>query len=170
VANHLNDLSRNHADLVADTAGLWLASPDDNTAALVRHALRTLIKRGDPKALKLLGFHPVNVTVDGPVLDQAEVPFGGSLRFSVTIGNAGDQSARLAVDYAVHHRKANGGETPKVFKLTTRTLNPGEQFTVTKEHSLRPITTRRYYPGPHGVDIRVNGIASTRADFELLTD
>lgn len=170
VANHLNDLSRDRADLVVDTAERWLATPDDNTAALVRHALRTLIKRGNPKALQLLGFHPVTVTVDGPVLDRATVPFGGSISFQVTIANDGDQPARLAVDYAVHHRKANGGETPKVFKLTTRTLAPGEQFTVTKEHSLRPITTRRYYPGPHGLDIRVNGIASTRADFELLAD
>lgn len=170
VANHLNDLSRDRADLVAETAERWLAAPDDNTVALVRHALRTLIKRGDPKALQLLGFHPVTVTVDGPVLDRATVPFGGSIGFQVTIANDGDQPARLAVDYAVYHRKANGGETPKVFKLTTRTLEPGERFTVTKEHSLRPITTRRYYPGPHGLDIRVNGIVSTRADFELLAD
>lgn len=170
VANHLNDLSRENADLVVDTAGRWLAAPDDNTAAVVRHALRTLIKRGDPKALQLLGFHPATVTIDGPVLDRTTIPFGGSIRFSVTIGNAGDQPARLAVDYAVHHRKANGGQAPKVFKLTTRTLNPGEQFTLTKVHSLRPISTRRYYPGPHAIDVRVNGIASSRADFELLLD
>ncbi|CAN5313720.1 DNA alkylation repair protein [soil metagenome] len=170
VANHLNDLSRDHADLVVDTARRWLAASDDNTPSLVRHALRTLIKRGDRDALALLGFHPAAVTVDGPFLDRAEVPFGGSIRFSVTIGNDGDRPARLAIDYAVHHRKANGGETPKVFKLTTRTLAPGERLTLTKDHSLRAITTRRYYPGTHGVDIRVNGIASTRAEFNLRPD
>lgn len=172
VANHLNDLSRDHADLVVDTARRWLAAPgpDDTTTALVRHALRTLIKRGDPKALELLGFHAVTATVDGPALDRTKVPFGGSITFSVTIVNDGDEPARLAIDYAVHHRKANGGESPKVFKLTTRTLAPGERVTLTKSHSLRPITTRRYYPGSHAVDIRVNGIASNRADFELLPD
>lgn len=170
VANHLNDLSRDHAELVVDTARGWLAAPDDNTAALVRHALRTLIKRGDPKALQLLGFHPATVAVHGPVVDRVAVPFGGSISFSATVTNAGVEPARLAIDYAVHHRKANGGETPKVFKLTTRTLAPGERVTITKEHSLRPITTRRYYPGPHAVDIRVNGIASTRAYFELMPD
>lgn len=170
VANHLNDLSRENAHLVVDTAGRWLAAPDDNTGAVVRHALRTLIKRGDPKALQLLGFHPATVTIDAPVLDRVTTPFGGSIRFSVTIGNAGDQPARLVVDYTVYHRKANGGQTPKVFKLTTRTLAPGEQLTLSKVHSLRPITTRRYYPGPHAIDIRVNGIASSRVDFELLPD
>ena len=168
VANHLNDLSRDNAHLVVEAARRWLTAPDDNTDALVRHALRTLVKRGDPKALELLGFHPVNVSVDGPVVDRATVPFGGSISFRVTIANDSDQPARLAVDYAVHHRKANGGQTPKVFKLTTRTLAPGERLTLTKNHSLRPITTRRYYPGSHAVDVRVNGIASGRAEFELL--
>ena len=172
VANHLNDLSRDHPDLVVDAARRWLAdpAPDGNTTALVQHGLRTLVKRGHPLALELLGFGAVTVAVDGPVVDRATVPFGGQLEFSVTIGNDGDAPARLAIDYAVHHRKANGKESPKVFKLTTRTLAPGERVTITKEHSLRPITTRRYYPGPHAVDIRVNGIASPRADFELLPD
>ena len=170
VANHLNDLSRENPHLVVDTAGRWLAAPDANTPALVRHALRTLVKRGHPKALELLGFHPATVSVDGPVVHRATVPFGGSISFQVTVANDGDQPARLAIDYAVHHRKAHGGQTAKVFKLTTRTLAPGEHLTLTKEHSLRPISTRRYYPGPHAIDIRVNGIASTRAEFELLPD
>ncbi|MGB7509208.1 MAG: DNA alkylation repair protein [Mycobacterium sp.] len=172
VANHLNDLSRDHADPVVDTARRWLAAaaPDGSTPAVVRHGLRTLVKRGHPVALELLGFPAVTVTIDGPVLEEATVPFGGRLRFSATIGNDGDEPARLAIDYAVHHRKANGGQAAKVFKLTTRTLAPGERVTITREHSLRPITTRRYYPGVHGVDIRVNGIASTRTDFELLPD
>ncbi|MDZ4268192.1 MAG: DNA alkylation repair protein [Mycobacterium sp.] len=172
VANHLNDLSRDHADLVIAAARRWLAAeaPDGSTSAVVRHGLRTLVKRGHPVALELLGFPAATVTIEGPVLAEATVPFGGRLRFSATIGNDGDEPARLAIDYAVHHRKANGGQTPKVFKLTTRTLDPGERVTITKEHSLRPITTRRYHPGVHAVDIRVNGIASTRTDFELLPD
>lgn len=170
VANHLNDLSRDHHDLVVATAARWLSEPDDNTAAVVRHALRTLVKRGDPDALELLGFGSATVAVDGPTLDWVTVPFGGHVRFSANLRNDGDEPARLAIDYAVHHRKANGGQSHKVFKLTTRTLAPGESLTVTKEHSLRPITTRRYYPGTHAVDIRVNGIASDRIEFELLPE
>lgn len=170
VANHLNDLSRENSDLVVDVAARWLTAPDDNTRALVRRALRTLIKRGDPKALALLGFHPVTVVIDGPRIDVATVPFGGSVTFAATIANDGVEPAQLAIDYAVHHRKANGGQAPKVFKLATRTLAPGEQVTVSKTHSLRPITTRRYYPGTHAIELRVNGIASSRTDFELLSD
>nr|BFF17504.1 hypothetical protein GCM10025730_10250 [Promicromonospora thailandica] len=58
VANHLNDLSRDHPGLVVRTAARWLAdpAPDGSTPRLVRHALRTLVKKGDPGALALLGY------------------------------------------------------------------------------------------------------------------
>jgi 3-methyladenine DNA glycosylase AlkC len=172
VANHLNDLSRDNAGLVVAVARRWLAEPaaDGTTPALVQHALRTLIKRGHPEALELMGFGAATVTIDGPVLARSTVPFGGSVEFSATITNDGAEMTRLAIDYAVHHRRANGGQSHKVFKLTTRTLSPGEQITVTKVHSLRPITTRKYYPGAHAVELRVNGSPSARTEFELLPD
>ncbi len=167
VANHLNDLSRDHPGIVVGTARRWLDDPDANTERLVRHGLRTLVKRGDPEALELLGFAPAAVEVDGPHLDRATVPVGGSVRFTASVRNTGDAAARLAIDYVVHHRKANGGQTGKTFKLTTRTLAPGERIELTREHSFRLITTRRYHPGTHGISLQVNGVASGRADFEL---
>ncbi|HEX7308962.1 DNA alkylation repair protein [Lentzea sp.] len=167
VANHLNDLSRDHPRIVAVTARRWLAAPDANTERLVRHGLRTLVKRGDPEALGLLGFAPAEVEVDGPHLDQDVVPVGGSLRFTASVRNTGDTEARLAIDYVVHHRKADGGQTGKTFKLTTRTLAPGERIEIAREHSFRLITTRRYHPGTHGISLQVNGVGSDRAEFEL---
>lgn len=167
VANHLNDLSRDHPDLVVDTARRWLADGDTNTERLVRHGLRTLVKRGDRGALALLGFTPASVEVDGPHLEQDVVPFGGSVRFTASIHNAGDTEAALAIDYVVHHRKANGGQTGKTFKLTTRTLAPGERIEVAREHSFRPITTRRYHPGGHAISLQVNGVETDRSEFEL---
>ncbi|WP_367318578.1 hypothetical protein [Streptomyces sp. HUAS ZL42] len=77
------------------------------------------------------------------------------------------EEARLAIDYVVHHSKANGPQSAKTFKLTTRTLAPGETTEVSREHSFRPITTRRYHPGPHAIALQINGVASTRAEFEL---
>ncbi|MEV0220993.1 DNA alkylation repair protein [Streptomyces sp. NPDC050704] len=167
VANHLNDLSRDHPDIVIGTARRWLDDPDATTERLVRHGLRTLVKRGHPGALELLGFAPAVLEVDGPHLDLDTVQFGGSVRFTASIRNTGDAEARLTIDYIVHHRKANGGQTGKTFKLTTRTLAPDERVQVTREHSFRPITTRRYYPGRHAISLQINGVESARADFEL---
>ncbi|MEU6025763.1 DNA alkylation repair protein [Streptomyces tauricus] len=167
VANHLNDLSRDHPDIVVAAARRWLENPGATTERLVRHGLRTLVKRGHPGALELLGFPPATLEVEGPRLDHAVVPFGGTVRFTASIRNTGDVQARLTIDYVVHHRKANGGQTGKTFKLTTRTLAPDERIDIAREHSFRPITTRRYHPGPHAVSLQINGVATARADFEL---
>ncbi|MFF2861399.1 DNA alkylation repair protein [Streptomyces rubiginosohelvolus] len=167
VANHLNDLSRDHPEVVLDAARRWLNHPAATTERLVRGGLRTLVKRGHPGALELLGFAPAALEVDGPHLEKETVPFGGTVRFTASIRNIGEAAARLTVDYVVHHRKANGQQRGKTFKLTTRTLAPDEQIQVAREHSFRPITTRRYYPGQHAVSLQINGIESPRAAFEL---
>ncbi|MFI6488739.1 DNA alkylation repair protein [Streptomyces sp. NPDC050564] len=169
VANHLNDLSRDHADQAVATARRWLEAPDPapTSGRLVRHGLRTLVKRGHPGALGLLGFAPATLEIEGPVLDRTRVPIGGSVRFTATIRNIGAEDARLAIDYVVHHHKANGSQSNKTFKLTTRTLGPDETIEVSRDHSFRLLTTRRYHPGPHALALQINGVTSDRAEFEL---
>lgn len=169
VANHLNDLSRNAPDVVVATAQRWRAAPGPETEALVQRALRTLVKSGDPAALALLGFPPTpGAVVEGLSLDVESVHVGGSVAFTAAIRNSGAEPARLVIDYVVHHRKANGTQTPKVFKITTTTLPPGEQLVITRRHSFKVITTRRYHPGEHAIELQVNGVPSGRATFELI--
>lgn len=168
VANHLNDLSRLDPALAVGIAGDWLASPAPATERLVRHALRTLIKAADPGALALLGFEPpAGLVVDGPLLAVQAVAVGDSLAFEFSAHNRGAEELRLAIDYIVHHVKANGTLTPKVFKLTTRTLAPGESTTIGKQHSFKPISTRRYYPGEHALELQINGQTFGRSTFTL---
>lgn len=170
VANHLNDISRRDPALAVATAARWLdGDPDAATARLVRHGLRTLVKQGDPGALALLGFPPADgLVVDGPELDATRVAVGGALGFSYVVENTGAAPARLAIDYVIHHRKANGSTTPKVFKLTTRTLGPGERVTVARTHSFKVITTRAYHAGEHAIALQVNGETFGRSVFTLL--
>ncbi|MFE4965817.1 DNA alkylation repair protein [Streptomyces sp. NPDC056660] len=170
VANHLNDLSRLDAGLAAEAAARWLRNPAPTTAALVRHAMRTLVKKGEPAALELVGFHGSgeDLKVVGPLLAETDVPMGGNLVFTARITNVSSRPVSLAVDYVVHHLKANGKPAPKVFKLAKRELAPGESADVTRSHSFRPITTRVYYPGAHAVQLQVNGHRFDMADFQLL--
>jgi 3-methyladenine DNA glycosylase AlkC len=168
VANHLNDLSRESPTLVVQTARRWLESPAPTTLAVVRHAMRTLVKRGDADALALLGFGPADVDISGPYVEPIDVAWGGSVRFTATVRNTGAEPSRLAIDYVVHHLKANGSLSEKVFKLTTCDLSPGDQLEIDRTHSFRPITTRRYHPGGHAVSLQVNGVATHPALFEFL--
>lgn len=171
VANHLNDISRGDPDLAASVAAQWLAGePTPQTQQLVRHGLRTLIKKGHPQALALLGFAPAaGLTVDGPTLAADSVAVGRTLEFSCTLTNTGPEPARLAIDYVIHHRKANGTLTPKVFKLTTKTLAPGEDVRLTRAHSFKIITTRVYHPGGHTIELQVNGESFGKVPFDLVT-
>lgn len=168
VANHLNDLSRTDPEHVVEQARKWSSAPDSNTPKLVRHALRTLIKNGDQGALSLLGFAaPVGVVATTPTMTPQRVAMGGSTTFTFELANTTASPLAVAVDYVIHHVRANGSRSPKVFKLTTRTLEPGARVTLTRTHSFRPITTRRYYPGEHALEIQVNGMRLAETVFFL---
>ena len=70
-------------------------------------------------------------------------------------------------DYAVHHVKAGGQTTPKLFKGWVIELAPGAQRQLVKRHSMKAVTTRRYHPGQHAVDLRINGQVMAEAAFTL---
>ena len=168
VANHLNDLSRQHPQLVVDIAAEWMSRADANTPRLVKHALRTLVKKGFAPALDLLGFTPAEVQVSVPVLDAATVTLPGSLGFRFDVVNVGSSTATLAVDFVVHYFKSNGTHAAKVFKLASAVVAPGETVSFAKRHAFRQMTTRVHYPGPHMLEIQVNGERFGTVEFEVL--
>jgi 3-methyladenine DNA glycosylase AlkC len=169
VANHLNDLARHAPEAAVSTAAHWLAAPDANTAWVVRHGLRTLIKKGHPGALALQGFAPASVAVTALRLDRQVVAMPADLRFEFDISNTGAAEARLSVDYAVHYRKANGSQSAKIFKLTALTLAAGETRTLAKRHAFRPMTTRVHHAGLHALELQINGIRHGHTEFDVRT-
>ena len=86
VANNLNDIAKDHPDLVLATARDWIGRSED-TDRLVKHACRTLLKKGSPGAMRLFGFRdPAGVEVRELELDRKELPLGGELEFSFVLG------------------------------------------------------------------------------------
>ncbi|GAB3073089.1 DNA alkylation repair protein [Nocardioides zeae] len=95
VANHLNDVSRLDPALAVATARRWAADPVATTPAVVRHAMRTLVKQADPGALELLGFGtPEGLDVTGPRLGRDRVALGEVLDFAVTVTNRTEAETR----------------------------------------------------------------------------
>ena len=168
VANNLNDISKDHPDLVASLAAEWLeGSPSTARRRLVRHALRSLLKQGHVDALRALGFNAPKIDVDVFELSGAPVVFGDAISIALTVSSTSKKPQPLMIDYAVLHKKSNGSLSPKVFKWTTRTLAPGETLCLNRDHRFKPITTRRYYPGEHGVEVLINGRAVKKKLFML---
>lgn len=169
VANHLGDLAKDHPDLAVAIAGRWLEEPDEHTPWVVRHGLRALVKTGHAEALRLQGFAaPDDLEVRGPDLGGVDaLAIGETLAFTATVVNRGAVPAEVMADYVVHYRKARGATAPKVFKLATRTLAPGEAVELRGRRAFVPRTTRVLHPGPHALELQVNGRRFGRAAFEL---
>lgn len=165
VANHVNDISKDHPDLAVQIARGWKARASEHTAGVVRHAMRTLVKRGHAEALALQGFGPAQVREARLAVGPDPLPFGDSLTLRLEL--VADAPGAWMIDYAVHHMKADGTSKPKVFKWTRREVKAGETLQLEKRHAIRPISTRRYYDGQHGCDVRVNGMVVAQAAFVL---
>ena len=169
VANSLNDIAKDHPDLIASLAARWLSGASPERARLVRHACRSLVKAGHRKTLAALGYAArpkiklKNFTVTTP-----RVRFGDAAVFAVELRNTGRTSQKIVLDYVIHHRKKNGGTSPKVFKWKALTLKPGEVLCLRRRHAVRPITTRVYYPGRHRIEIVINGATCAGGDFDLV--
>lgn len=172
VANNLNDISKDHPEVVIEVLRRWQAGETDGDQNKVRwitgHALRALLKAGQPEALELLGYpRDPAIQVRHVRVDPEMVPMGGKVTLSFDIESTSDQPQNLMVDYVVYSMKANGTLTPKVWKLTKKTLQPGQVLQVTKAHSFAPVTTRRYYPGEHAIQPQINGRRFERVPFVL---
>ena len=143
------------------------ATRTPNTAWVLRHGLRTLIKRADSTALALVGFTGDSLHVARPRISGHVVPWEGDLIFTAVVTNDGETDATVAIDYSIGFRRANGSVSAKTFKLGKRRIAAGGSAVVTKTHSFRPITTRTYYPGPHYVTVQANGVLSSPQGFVL---
>lgn len=167
VANNLNDIAKNHPDKVVQLVSAWWDESNKERTKLIKHACRTLLKDGHPQALALFGYPPAKLEIIKFSLSSKVVKMGAEQEVTFSIQNKQKYAQKLLIDYAMHHQKANGKMSPKVFKWTSLTLEPGAQTTITKKHSFKAVTTRKYYVGQHKVEVLVNGKAFAVDDFEL---
>jgi 3-methyladenine DNA glycosylase AlkC len=156
VANSLNDIAKDHPEVVLQIARRWLGRSAD-TDRLVRHACRTLLKRGDQRALRLFGQHDdVAVSVTGFRLGAKEIAIGTDLTFAFAVRAAADTSARI--EYAVDFVKGDARRSRKVFHIGVKPLAGGAPLSIARRHRFRDFSTRKHYPGAHRITILVNGV------------
>jgi len=167
VANHLNDVSKDHPGYAIAVLSEW----QDGSAEvdeITRHALRTLLKAGNPDALRLLGFDPdVDVAVRDLHLDPEPAPLGGSARAFWTVENRMDTRLDLMIDFRVDYFRIGKAPSRKVFKGAVLSLAPGETKDMNRKLSFAQMSTRRVEPGPHVIEVQVNGAVQAALTFEV---
>ena len=167
VANHLNDIARDHPDRAAHIAAEWL---DENEIdpAMVRHALRGLVKKGHPGAMAALGFTTTAaIDVSRFSVEPNRIFLGDTIAIRADIASTAPHDQRLVVDFVIHHVGARGTTSPKVFKWKTIELPAGGSLTLEKRRLIQTASTRRYYAGNHRVELKVAGRVAAAATFEL---
>lgn len=168
VANHLNDIGKDHPTVLNDVARRWMVDAGEERRWIVRHALRSAVKRAEAGALEILGFaDEAQVAVEAARISPKRVAIGGKVDIGFTLRNIGTAAQRVLVDYVVFYVKANGEGRAKVFKLKQATLAPGETVAVSKRLSLEQRTTRAHYPGRHRVELLINGRSHPLGEFHL---
>jgi 3-methyladenine DNA glycosylase AlkC len=169
VANNLNDIAKDNPDVAVETLARWMKIKNEGTKWLIRHAARTLVKQGNKHVLSVLGYgSEVAVEVVNLQLNKPVVKTGNDLSFSFEVRSTSTEEQDLVIDYIIYYVKANGRLAPKVFKLARKKLKARETVLLTKRHSFRPISTRKYYPGKHALEIQINGMKCGKTEFELV--
>lgn len=159
VANHMNDISKIDSTIVIKKLVEWKKSGKQNKQEMdfiINHSLRTLIKKGNKSALKLLGYTTKpKIKISHFALITPIVNIGGNLEFSFDILSL--QKQELIIDYIVHHKLKSGNTNPKVFKIKKGSFEKGEKMTISKKQMFRIMTTKKLYPGRHHCEIQING-------------
>ena len=167
VANHLNDISKDHPELVMDIAERWKGISTD-TDRLVRHACRGLLKQSHPRALVLFGLgHADKVEIDSFKLHTPTVQIGAYLEFEFDLQHTHQEALTIRLEYAIYYLKANGTHSRKVFKVSEKDYTAGSPHRIQRRQPFKLITTRVFYPGEHQISIIANGREFAQHNFTL---
>lgn len=167
VANNLNDIAKDHPDLVLKLAQRWQGKNAD-TDWIVKHGCRTLLKRGHTDALGLHGFRPEHKARVKDLVLTERVRIGEYLEWSFTFINKESAEADFRLEYMIDYLTASGKISRKVFKIAEKSFNPDEKYTFQRRQSFKDFSTRKHFKGRHTLLVIVNGSARASAEFMVV--
>jgi 3-methyladenine DNA glycosylase AlkC len=167
VANCLNDISKDHPDVLLQTVNNWKGN-SKVTDWIVKHASRGLLKQGNVDALKTFGLNEqVHAKVTQLKISKNTLKIGDEFSFETSILLLDKTPHDIRVEYNIYFMKSNGKHAPKIFQIGTYLLNPKQEITIKRKHKFANLTTRKHYTGEHTLAIIVNGKELARQSFML---
>lgn len=166
VANNLNDISKDHSKVVLDFCKKWKGK-NKQTDALLKHACRTMLKQGNPKALEIFGYNSSSVQMHSFDLKTKKITIGDYLEFSFTLINELETPKLVRLEYGIYYQKQSGNLAKKVYKISERIYGANESIKVDRRQSFKQISTRRFHKGLHQISIIINGEEKELFDFHL---
>lgn len=165
-ANSINDIAKDHPDLVIALAVKWKGISKE-TDAIIKHGCRTLLKQGHAAILKHYQLESKDISLTDFEILTPNVKTGESLGFTFSIQNHNEAAQTVRLEYGVYYLRANGQLSRKVFKISEKSYLPGAIVTIHRKQSFRVITTKVFYAGGHQLSIIVNGEEKGFQTFNL---
>lgn len=168
VANSLNDISKQHPQMIIDIAKKWLKTNNKNTNWIIKHALRSLLKQGRKQALQMLGFKTRDDIAITKLCIKKNIKLNSDLNFSFQIySKTSDPLGKIRVEYMMYFKRANNKTNKKVFFISQNNYKQNT-ITINRKYSFKPISTRAYHKGIHRVSIIINGKELASKEFMLI--
>lgn len=171
VANNLNDIAKDHPDLVLETARRWQGH-HPFTDWIIRHACRNLVRKAHPEALAIFGYAVAEDS--SPIVTSADLQarpstleIGDSCRLEYTIQIQEGEPLHLRIEYGIDFVKSGGKTSRKLFLLSDKTVSGGSSLSGSRVHRFADLSTRRHYPGAHRIVLMVNGFETASTTIEL---
>jgi len=166
VANNLNDIAKDHPDVVLKIAQNW-SGLSIETDAIIKHGSRTLLKQGHSDILKHYGLDDAGILLKDVKILTPQISIGQSLEFSFSILNSNPDAQKVRLEYAIYYKKQNGQNTKKVYKISERIYPAGATVNMIRKQKFILITTRKFHLGDHQISIIINGAEKDILHFEL---
>lgn len=167
VANNLNDIAKDHPQVVMKIAVKWKGISRE-TDAIIKHGCRTLLKQGHAEILKHYGLNSRHISLSSFKILTPNVRIGGHVGFSFSIRNESAKPQTVRLEYGLYYNKANGQLSRKIFKISEKAYPPKATASIERKQSFRLITTRKFYAGLHKLSIVINGEEKAVQSFKLI--
>ncbi|MFY0627721.1 MAG: DNA alkylation repair protein [Reichenbachiella sp.] len=168
VANNLNDITKDNPALALNLAEKWYGQ-NELTNWIVKHGLRTLLKKGNERALQIIGFDfNAKFSVMDLSLSKTKPRIGESFNFSFEVQNLEAKKVTAKIGFVVSYMKSNGKQSDKIFHISEAEFESKKPKKYNKKLSFKDLSTRKHYPGNHQISVVVNGFDLAKKEFELL--
>lgn len=168
VANNLNDISKDNPAIVISLAEKHLGK-NKNTDKLLKHALRTLLKKGDEKALNLFGFNGSNeVVLESVKSDKTKVTLNDTVEFKLIIKNSGTTTQKVRTEYLFEFPGKTDNHNKKIFQFKETEIKAGEWLELVKRHKFQHQSIRTLYPGDYYFTFILNGKQTEKLKIRLI--
>lgn len=167
VANNINDISKDNPHIALNIAKKWHGK-HAHTDWIVKHACRTLLKKGHDQALSLFGFTPAKISSVRFSADKKKIRIGDKLRLKADITFSKIPESPVRFEYRVEFARPSGKMGKKIFQIGEKKIT-SKSTKIEWGHGFADLSTRKHFPGRHTITLIINGRESGQVALTLGT-